>query len=317
MPPPPTGWLNNPAYTVNDAIDRGQDVYEVLVYGWGTALPQCRQWPPEGLPGLATSVAGIAIGPRSTVDRAWLSYNLMKPRALPFIPGVTDRLRRLSVDTPLIFPQANMPNGRNQPGAQNDPVATQTISGALYVFAEQNIPGALGPLPIEFAYPVVSDTTVLPGNYTDVHGVNRIMFSDAAGAAPNTSMFPLLHLYFYLKTPINYVPPKRFPLEVQKVGTAIAAGSEKLLAQIPTFGRKYIRIMMMCSVTANFRIGALRGIQEQNGMQEQPVDQALAVPANTPTILGSCAVADFADYTNLYVTTTAPGTAIFQVTAYD
>ncbi len=328
-------WDNSPAFDITEAIGRGQDVYEVLFNSWGFRAVaddagdyRNLQWPPTGIDtaspnafiavSLPSSIAGIALGPQSTVDRCWVSYNLGKHLTPTLLGGDTNRLHRLSVDTPLLFTQEAHPGQTDDPGGVHNPLATQVSQGALYVFPMADDPGA-GNL-ISFNYPNLQETTIVPTTYTPavVGGGTRIFFDgNADGVHP---LLPKLHLYLYLKAPVFHGPLKRFPLQVQgTVGsqTPITAGSEQVVAQIPTFGRKRIHIMMMASQTASFRIGAFRAIGQVPDLQEQPVDFALNIPAATPVITSPCAELCDADYTNLYVTMSAPGTCLFQVTAYD
>ncbi len=304
-------WLNTPPFSLEEADQRGQDVFEVLVSNWGGSD---LQWPPAGSQSLSKSLAGIAIGPQSQVDRCWVSYGLQKPQTNPpaSVAGFTNRLRRLSVDSPLIFSQGSTPGAANNPGALNDPVITQAQLGALYVFAMADAPS-----PITFPYPLVQETTVLPATFTDVNGVVRTMNSGLAG-----SMTPLLHLLLYLKAPIVYAPIKRAPLQVSG-SVSILSPAEKLIAQVPTFGRKTVHLMMVAANTINsYRVGALRGVSQLAAMQEQPVDQTPAgiVAAGVPVIISSCAagVNVQADYLNIYAASAVDGNAVtFQVTAYD
>jgi hypothetical protein len=264
-----------------------------------------------------TSVAGIAIGPQSTVDRCWVSFNLGKlPTFATQLASRTNRLHRLSVDSPMLFTQLANPGQRDDPGGPSNPLITQFQRGALYVFpfAEDFGSG----IPSTFEFPQLQETTVLPQTYRTASGDAIPFDGNVDGNGP---ILPKLHLYFYLKAPIIHAAHKRFPLQVQgTVGklVPVAPGAERVIAQIPTFGRKRIHVMMMSSVQADFRIGALRAISQTTGLQEQPVDHALAVPAGMPAILGPCAAAEDADYTNLYATVSGRGgTVLFQLTAYD
>jgi hypothetical protein len=314
-------WFNDPPFSISEAENRGQEVYEVLVSHWGVSgghpvtLPDNMQWPPQSEPSVPISLAGIAIGPQSTVDRAWVSYNLQKNRATPFpinFPVPVNRIRRLSVDSPLMFTQGSNP--AQNLGQVDNPLPALNV-GALYVFPETAYGLQLIPPPISFNYPVPNETTILPSNYIDALGATRTFINEAG-----FTMNPLLHLYLYLRAPIIYAPVKRAPLQVKGTVVFTHTHQEQVVAQIPTFGRKSLHIMMMSTTIANFRIGALRGVSQETGMQEQPVDSATAVAANTPTILSSCVQANHdADYTNLYASIDPGGTqqVSFQLTAYD
>jgi hypothetical protein len=323
------GIIFSPPFSIEDAIARGQDVYEVLFAGWGLtdAPPSTQfanmQFPTAGQPGIPSSVSGIAIGPKSTVDRCWVSYNPGKRRTANDPLQQENLLRALSVDSPLIFTQASPgPGVRNVPGAINDPVTTLADKGAFYIFPMADHPLGGGGDPITFKYPRVQATTVLPPTYTDVNGVIRTFNFVADTATQPRAMSPFLHLYLYLKQPpIQFIPHKRAPLHVQGsfLYPADSIGTEFIVAQIPTFGRRAIKVMMRGGA-ADFRVGALRAIGQEAAMFEQPVDQALAVPAGTPTVLSPCnECCHYADYTNLYITptTNAVTGVTFQFTAYD
>jgi len=324
------GIIFSPPFSIEDAIARGQDVYEVLFASWGvtdappSTLFANMQFPTAGQPGIPSSVSGIAIGPKSTVDRCWVSYNPGKRRTANDPANKENILRMLSVDSPLIFTQASPgPGVRNVPGAINDPVNTLADKGAFYIFPMADHPMGGGGDPITFPYPRRQDTTVLPPTYTDVNGVLRTFLFVFPTATQPLAMNTFLHLYLYLKQPpIQFIPTKRAPLQLQGNFSYPpgSIGQELIVAQIPTFGRKAIKVMMRAGKAADFRVGALRAIGQEVGMLEQPIDQALAVPALTPTVLSPCnECCHYADYTNLYMTPlTNDGTGVtFQFTAYD
>lgn len=322
------GVIFSPPLSIEDAVSRGQDVFEVLFAGWGvtdappSTLYGDMQFPSAGQPGIPSSVSGIAIGSKSTVDRCWASFNPLKRRTPTDPLQAENLLRMISVESPLIFTQAAAAPGlRNNPGAVNDPITTLADTGAFYIFPMADHPSDGGNNPITFAYPRSQATTVLPTQYTDVNGVTRT-FALVSTVQQPAFMRPFLHLLLYLKQPpIQFIPTKRAPLQVQGFFQypANSQGAEFILAQVPTFGRRAIKIMFRGGA-ADFRVGALRAIGQLQGMFEQPVDEALAVPAGTPVVLAPCnECCHYADYTNLYV---KPNTndsigVTFQLTAYD
>lgn len=318
------GLIFTPPLSIEDATKLGYDVYEVLFANWGvTNFPPTiftdMQFPQPGQPGIPSTVAGIAIGPRSTVDRCWVSYNPLKKRNPMAMSQTNGLLRMLSVESPLMFAQAaGAPGIKNNPGAVDDPALTLSDLGQFYIFPMANS-GFPGP-GISFEYPAQQETTVLPPNYTDVNGVVRPF---AASHPSYTTMTPFLHLYLYLKVPpIPFIATKRAPLQVQgKVFIpANQMGTEHVIAQIPTFGRKAIKVMMKPGSAADLRVGALRAMGQLPGMQEQPVDFELAVASGVPSVLSPCnECCHYADYTNLYATPNTNNITFvtFQVTAYD
>lgn len=324
------GWQNNPPLTISDSDARGDDVYEVLVTGWGFvdgSNQSALQWPPAGDISVPVSVAGIAIGPRSTVDRCWISYNLARS-SLQTGDGLTatDRLRYLSRDAPLIYTQqAPSTAVKNSPGTPNDPITSMVKKGCLYVYPAIQLESTFDNLAFD-APDGEQLSTVLPsnhdaGSFKDVNGVVQQF-----GTNPNVIFTPpTLHLLMFLKGPPVYTPQKRSPLLLTKnVNVTAALGVEQPIAQLPMFGRRSIHVTMMAisgSVSTNFRVGAIRGFKFSNSTdnQESPIDSITGVAAGVPVTLSPCAGQDvYADYLNLYATVDSNNAhVLFQVTAYD
>src|SRR5512147_2258443 len=134
------GLIFTPPLSIEDATKLGYDVYEVLFADWGiTNYPSTiftnMQFPQPGQPGIPATVAGIAIGPRSTVDRCWVSYNPLKKRNPLVANQPNGLLRMLSVESPLMFAQASGPPGiKNNPGQTDDPATTLSDKGQFYIF---------------------------------------------------------------------------------------------------------------------------------------------------------------------------------------
>lgn len=321
-------WENNPTFLIDEAQQRGIDVYEVLVDDWsintGGGINNV-QWPPAGQPSLPVTLAGIAIGPRSTIDRCWVSYDLQKHK-LSADTTVTDRLRRLSVDSPLIFSQAARP-GQTLDLATLTPIETQARSGPLIVTAYAGIPGD----PTNFggsAYPGLTafgpvDSTVMPDEYVDVNGVTRNFIPESQPTASPGALNPLLHLLLYLKAPTAFVPTKRFPLVLR--GTSINQphpDQEFLVAQIPVYGRRQIKLMMRGSSggTWSARIGGLRALAAANpsypAIYEEPVDGTTTpLASGEVVVLSACnGLNTGLDYLNIYATNAS---IAYQFTAYD
>lgn len=320
-------WLNNPIFTIDEAVQRGVDVYEVLVSNWGDEVGGDIQWPPAGSPPMPVSVAGIAIGPRSTVDRCYVSYDLQK-RDVNATTHATDRIRRLSVDAPLIYTQsANIQKPVPNPVI---PYVQQPTSGPLQIFAFSNDSNPT--IPTTTYGSDLSNSTILPQNYRDVNGVLRT-FGQTQSPPDNSAMFPFLHLLLFLKGPPAFVPQKRSPLIVtgSSVPSGLVLNQEVIVAQVPVFGRRHIKLMLRAAesggtATIDWRVGAIRGISQNPtglGCYEEPVDSATGVAFQTPVIMEPCIGQGlFADYLNIYATlrtNTGAGTvtAVFQMTAYD
>jgi hypothetical protein len=295
--------LDFPSYTIQEASQRGDDLFELYFKDWG--LGGEIQWPDFGDPGVSISLAGVAIGPKSTVDRAWISFNLNKNA--PDITGgepssslFTNRVRPVSVDSPLIFGQ---PTNPSKTSTFTDPTLTMVKYGALYVYAQDVVPGLSTPQPI---YSALVNSTVY-NSYLDVNGVLRTISTSTCG--------PLLHLYLYLKAPNIAIPTKRAPMTYGRK-FAPPAGGEQLLASIPTFGRNAVHVSLRADqLITSYRIGALRVSDSQNSSYdqfEQPVDSAANVNAGTPVVMTPCISTGGlkADYLNIYVTLFVPNTIV-------
>lgn len=328
-----TGWQNNPPFSIDEAQQIGADVYEVLVQGWGSFDKQDHsvknfQWPVSG-PALPVSLAAIAIGPRSTVDRCWVSYNLNKTKTIVDSESgthITDRLRRLSLDSPLVFSQPAKRGAMYAPPA--DLPLAMTQQGMLQIFAYANTPTKsynwyedTDQFPPATRY---QDTTIIPAIFTGSIGDDVDLSS---GDYDRLWGQPLLHLYLYLKAPPTYVPPKRFPLQAYGKYPddlePLPADVPTLVAMIPTFGRRAVQIMMTgggAATTFDYHIDALRAINPGVGTnQAAPFDSIAAVANGVPAVLGSCNTSNaYADYLNLYVTPHGgTGSIEWSVTAYD
>lgn len=327
-------WENNPQFLIDEAQQRGVDVYEVLVDDWSVNQGGDinLQWPPAGQAGVPVSIAGIAIGPRSTIDRCWVSYDLQKQK-LGVDLSITDRLRRLSVDSPLIYGQAAN-RGITPDYSIITPVEEQVQKGPLVITAYAGIvgdPSNLGgsPYPGATTFGPV-DSTVMPLEYVDVNGVTRNFIPESSPTASPGALNPLLHLLIYLKAPPPFVPTRRFPLILR--GKSIpqpSTQSEFIVAQIPVYGRRQIKLMMVGHGTGpwSFRIGGLRALAAANpsflNIYEEPVDGTTTPVADgVPVVLSACnGLNTGLDYLNIYATTAQEiglsSFVTYQFSAYD
>jgi hypothetical protein len=280
-------WQNNPAFTFAQAVALGHDVYEVMVTDWGLQLPGAPApsafvntlWPPPTnnlvQPGLANSLAAVAIGPRSTIDRCLVTYNLQGPKTV--VVPAQDRARRLAVGSPLLFTQAANPEARANPVL--NVADNQTIAQALYVWSGQTKTISVG----------------TAATLNDVEGLlvdEKIQYVAADGSglkdlfpvsivAPNQER-PTLHLLLYPKLPALYPPSTRTPM-VRKGSTLITGAGEVRLATLPVFGRKHIDVQLSCAVNnTTFRIGALRALTNVAAANIEVQEVSVLVVAGTP-----------------------------------
>ena len=321
------GVLYNPPFTVEDAIARGHDVFEVIFTNWGvspnnppTTLADFTdlQYPQPGQPGLPATLAGIAIGPQSTVDRAWVTFNLGKRADVTQPVNAYNLIREVSVESPLVFTQASNPGQRNTPLDPDDPVKTLTQKGALYVFPFVDRPNQPSPgSAVQLIFPGTTqlprnDSTVLPKEYRDANGVVRDFRNQLINPQLTDSVFiaPTLHLRCYLKNPYHYPPTRRAPLQYRglmdvRENNLDPTPPELLIVSLPTYGRRKIAVEMHMNAgapevgNANFRIGGVFSMGQLEEIQEVTLDTRTGIAPGAPILfeVNSPGV----DYLNLYV----------------
>lgn len=289
---------NTPSFLIEEAAGRGMDMFEVLINSWGViniVTPSQKysniMYPDAGGPGVSIALSAIAIGPFSTVDRAWVSYSAMKGLNVPvsvLYENITDRARRLSVDSPLLFHNSGKNNTILQADDTTPPDPKAAMAkGILAVFAaSQTI--AANPTPYSFTQiaqgpGIQQDTTVLPQTYFDINGNAQPFGSnDSVPNIPGTtsSVFvpPQLHLYFYLKAPVLPLPARRAPYEMTSGNFVLGAaeeGDEVPIGQIPIFGRKRVRVALRTFISGAgdqpvvIRAATIRGMnQDPNNVWE-------------------------------------------------
>lgn len=303
-----------------DAVARAHDAYEVLIKRWGTS-PNDR-YPLIGQAAFPFTPAAVALGPRSTVDRVLMSWNVLDKRTVDMEVQEPEGMTRvLTFDRPLSFAQ---PAGTGflttVPGSSR--MRQAIVKGLLYIFpsfGSTEDPGSPDK-------PNRLMTTLLPSHYLKADGT-QVDFPDTTDAANLWADAPLLQLQFYRRD--GLVPPagKRFPYQFRyntdPFGPAIGA-DEALIACVPTFGRKAIAIQIAGSVAGMiFRVAALRGLTNlevaggQNWLaQETTEGEKTVTTANTSArflLCNSCA-----DYTLIYATSTGgAATARYTISAAD
>jgi hypothetical protein len=285
-------------YTVEDAIARSEVIYEVDFSEWGGydpalpfAMPQVgMQYPPPGQRGLPASLAGVSIGPRSEVDRCWLSWDRQKPLNRPNAEAVTAGFispsRIVTADAPLWFPQRGR-LGQIDSAAQSIEEALQM--GLLYAFPFASADSEDGSLDADTR---AGGTTVAPTTWLDQFGAVQTE-SSTTGITGNNAI-PRLQLILHLRSLTSLVPTKRAPLV--KTGAYLnPAGTKKILAIAPIFGRKHVSVQAVSSVfggpgataPTNFYVGLIRGTHRTQSLATGPVFEvnagtALAAAVNVP-----------------------------------
>ena len=330
-------------FQVLDAISTGQDIYEVPFNFWGVrtvaaaqaAVNPNFQFPPPGQPAIPATIAGIAIGPRSTVDRAWVSWNRLKALGgqggAAFLShgqgGPTTRVRPLSIQHPLMFSQAtavgalptaapDLPNSYNP----NNSPGYAMQQGLLYVFPKEPAPIPASNAGADFVNTFAQSTTVLPANYADQAGNVRVFGLDATFTQFQR---PFLELYLYLKPPAFAPPTARFPLFISDTITVNVTGSFQLVELTPIFGRKHVTVGARGhdpAGTATFQLGLINCVRENAGITTSP---PFELPGGTSAALAAGATCLFqlanpcADYLAVYAKVQNNTTVDVQISAYD
>jgi hypothetical protein len=294
------------AISPEEALQRGFDVFDVTLINWGFDVKD--SYPIVNGPlvpnlGFPFTPQGVMIGPRSTVDRCWVSWNNERT-----IPGNSNFVtREVSVDTPIFFSlPANAPNRGITP-APASLITDAQDKNLLYFFPTtpiSTIPAIDVPSGVR--------STVIPTTYAKADG------SVVAFFGGNLIINPVLELRFFLKSGLNAPPTKRFPYQ-NYVTTLnpLPAAVEFTAALIPTFGRKNVIIQASCTKSNSVvRIAALRNSNPTIPMQETTEGQKTSTAVNQSLRFQLCDPA--ADWTIVYVT---PGdnaaNFTFTVTAYD
>lgn len=250
------GWISN-QISLADAIALRLEVWEVLITNWGdtgafspddhvvtfpilddTHFPQSLQ-----------TVYGVAIGPRSTVDRCWLAYDRQKN-----VTSLYPYFRPITVGVPLMF---------SQPAKIGQVVALPTT------YPVTDVPSLViynGQIP----YSITAENEARGRiqyhegiDYTHWDGQSGDPYTLGAhdGPTPATRLWvpPVLHLYFYLKPPIAAPPMKRIPLYSDFAHTFDTdPGGPQVMGLYPTFGRKSISVTCTTSSDCNFYFGSIQ-----------------------------------------------------------
>ena len=287
-----------------DAVSRGIDMWELFVDNWGnvnapSADGSSLSFPAVGAPGLP-SVAGVAIGPQSTVDRCLINYSLL---AGINSQNLWDYVRRVSVGAPSMV---------LQPGTQEpltDTKGTGVNNGTLAVYNE---PAAA------FVVGGASVGTRFGAQYVRADGVAGTFGIAAPDGAKWLS--PLLHLLFYIKPPALAPAPKRAPFVYRDSLVAVAAGGvERLGFQVPTFGRKTVAVDITSVEAGTFRVGQIQHL----GVVSVGVTYEHNVPSGSGTLTAGATsrvliTNALSDYTMVYYTVAAGGSNVTcSVCAYD
>jgi hypothetical protein len=272
--------IETPSLSLQDAIARQADVYDVWVHYWGTridvnnlpSLLGIDSYPYFTQPGLPNSLAGIAIGPESMVDRCWISTNPSKDVAQ--LNRTADLVRGISVEQPLLFTQAakRAPSLSNTispytPTNVNNPWLAQS-QGLMYVVANIQRQGASN-----------ITSTEVPPSYLKEDGT--VVTLNPIPPGINAKWIPPTLQLRLLLRPDILVSTKRMPQifgNVDNATTALAGLGEVLIQQVPIYGRKNVVVKMRGNNAAGgdtftFRAAVLRTMNYSATVQEETVGE--------------------------------------------
>lgn len=289
------------AMTPEEARARQHDVLDVTLVEWARATTD--SYPiatATGVKGFPYTPRAVIIGPRSTVDRCWVSWN--SQRTLSGSPLFMTR--ELSIDTPLLF---GMP--ANSEGALTTaPVSLITDAqddNMLFFFPTMPVPAS----PIGVTPPGVP-STVTPESYLQADGT-EVEFG------PDNISPPVLELRFILSSAVPVQATKRFPYQNWVNFPNALPAEEYAAAYFPTYGRKNIIIQATSDeVGAIFRVAALRVTNQTLVIQETTEAQKTIAVANESLRIQLCD--PMADWLIVYVTTASGNAgARIMITARD
>jgi hypothetical protein len=306
------------SFPFEDALARSNDVFELEFTDWGVrsdtpgaVTPEINlQWPPPGSRPVPSSVAAVAIGPRSTIDRCWYTWDRLKTLNIPpadvMLPELVVSLPRIITrEAPLLFSQAT----QKEPtlGTANQSWWDAMQAGTAYVFP-------WGPKP--------SNNDLAQGVGANGHGGQFGTTTGYYAGQQFTNMFgvtgaftpteaPFLHLQFYAKLPAFSPPTKRAAMAREGLW-GLGAGNSGYFAMIPIYGRKSIGISLLShnfdgipAQIVDYRVGLIRNINEHPVGSFTPVFEVkafeqLAAPADVPVnvqLTNPCA-----DYLSVHIT---------------
>jgi hypothetical protein len=329
--------FDSESFEIDDAKSSSQDLYEVQFPDWGvrttpvgqTAVNPNFQFPPPGAKAIP-SLAGIAIGPRSTVDRCWVSWDRQKIVAATNNgseppKGMESRVRQLSVESPLMFTQASkigspLPSTMPTPPNINNSPVTAMHNGLLYIFPKEPYPDSVGTLNAGASSNAVMTqaeaTTILPLKYVDQLGAQRPFLIPPAGIL----IKPYLELYLFLRPPLYAPPISRFPFFASFTQTVPAAYTP--VGYIPIFGRRRVTVgLQNLTQVTDYRLGLIPCIRENDPTLlvsppfEIPAGAALATPAGQA--VGFQLSNPCSDYLVVYANPAGASDVSVQVAAYD
>lgn len=249
----------NQVISIEEAIQRVHPTWDVEIGGFGR-LTADRVYPQIVTPiaPALPSVAAIAIGPRSQIDRCWVLWdpqvtiNLIAPAMVGF-----DYFRRLTRQAPLIFAQFG-----------NKQLVTPSGQTPISPNSAIRVVASLDDVSVGTGTRDDDTSLIVPANFTaNGETAPRVFLMDAndpPGVDRNLSE-PRLHLVFYLQPPAFGPPLERFPYQrdlnfpdllTSPVGQYVFGGC------IPTHGRRLVDLVAYTDnandIVFDVRIGGLK-----------------------------------------------------------
>lgn len=256
-------------FTVDAAIASGHDVFEVVLENWGEAFED--RYPTEDQTSFPATVAGVALGPLSTVDRVWLTWNAGRAFAnnTPISPWYMTRC--LTAEHPIMFSQQA---GEGLSAINN--TATYINEQRMYFtpFFIGAEPSGGTPGDVSRMYgTIVPNEGFTTDGYIDADGNIRAIPAPRTDSTDSNAFFPMLQLQFFLKRGLAAPSGKRAPATWKKrIAPTGAFGQRVACAYVPTYGRKYVSIAASADLAAaNFVVGAVHGM---NGWPSSNADWA-------------------------------------------
>lgn len=295
----------------------GQDVLDVLMYNWGVNVKDA--YPPilasDGVtaldsPGFPFTPQAITIGPRSTIDRAFVAWNYQAKTSVQTRTVV----RVVSIDAPLLWPQTA--GVGHISSTDSDPlIARAQFNNLLYVtphvfptgVTEAASPGS----GVQEGYM----STLLPEQILKADGTAEDFYQQGGDASV---LLPILHLQFHLKPGSIVQPIRRFPYVNGFRQAILDPNVEELMTGWPIYGRKSIGLQVSSSIAGTtFRIAALRNVNRNYRIQETTEGEQTSTAADESLRFRFCDLA--ADYLLLYATAPngASRTVSATIQAYD
>ena len=281
------GQIADLALSLKEAIARQMETYDAFVYFWGTNtapwnLPTAiglDSYPYLNQPGIPDSIAGVAIGPESDVDRAWITTNVSKDLATA-AGDVTLLTREISVEQPLLFTQpAKIDRSLVSllaPTLPSDTYEAQRRS-LMYVFAKRATAG----------YGPRTSSTEIPPTYIRLDGTVADFFPNPLDGINFNLTPPILHLRFFLQpgVPMQTKRSQRL-FGITNPAETKAVGADTTVAMWPMFGRKHVEVMLRTdTMTPNtgqvqFRVTKLRTLTRGATQVQEELIGSKIVTAN-------------------------------------